>query len=291
MSQVLSDSEPRDLQTALRSPDWKTAMDVEFLALLRNNTWNLVPPTTDVNVTDSKWVFKIKRHADGSIERYKARLVAKGFKQRYGLDYEETFSPVVKPTTIRLLLSIAVNRGWHLRQLDIQNAFLNGVLEEEVYMRQPPGFQDPHRPHHLCRLVKAIYGLKQAPRAWHTRLSGVLATLGFVPSSADTSLFILQRSNVTVYLLVYVDDMIVISSSVAAADRLVAGLSTDFSVKDLGLLPISWDWRFIVLVHRSCYLSPSMHLSFFVVLACSSVTPLLHPWSLPISSLLLMVRC
>ncbi|XP_071676645.1 uncharacterized protein [Lolium perenne] len=236
MSQVLADAEPRDLQTALRSADWKTAMDVEFAALLRNNTWKLVPPTRGVNVIDSKWVFKIKRHADGSIERYKARLVAKGFKQRYGLDYEETFSPVVKPTTIRLLLSLAVTRGWHLRQLDIQNAFLNGVLEEEVYMRQPPGFQDPDRPHHLCRLVKAIYGLKQAPRAWHTRLSGVLATLGFVPSTADTSLFIFQRSDVTVYLLVYVDDIIVISSSVAAADRLVAGLSTDFSVKDLGTL-------------------------------------------------------
>ena len=167
-------------------------MEQEFQALLKNDTWQLVPPVSGVNIIDSKWVFKVKRHADGSIERYKARLVAKGFKQRYGLDYEDTFSPVIKPTTIRLLLSLAVTRGWFLRQLDVQNAFLHGVLEEEVYMRQPPGFVDPARPNHLCCLFKALYGLKQAPRAWHARLGSVLRALGFIPSIANTSLFLLQ---------------------------------------------------------------------------------------------------
>jgi hypothetical protein len=141
-------------------PHWRAAMDLEIQALCQNGTWQLVSPRPDLNVIDSKWVFKVKQHADGSIERYKARLVAKGFKQWYGLDYEDTFSPVVKPTTIRLLLSHAITRGWSLRQLDVQNAFLHGVLEEEVYMRQPPGFVDPDRPQHLCRLVKALYGLK-----------------------------------------------------------------------------------------------------------------------------------
>jgi hypothetical protein len=157
-------------------------------------------------------------------------LVAKGFKQRYGIDYEATFSPVVKPT----ILSLVVTRGWSLRQLDVQNAFLHGVLEEEVYMRQPPGFVDPSCPQHLCLLEKALYGLKQAPRAWHARLGSVLRTHGFVPSIADTSLFLLQRPQLTMYLLVYVDDIIFISSSEFATARLVTALG--FAVKDLGKL-------------------------------------------------------
>ncbi|KAK1660706.1 hypothetical protein QYE76_048865 [Lolium multiflorum] len=212
------------------------AMELEYQALLKNDTWTLVPPKPGVNIIDCKWVFKVKKHADGSIERYKARLVAKGFKQRYGLDYEDTFSPVVKPTTIRVLLSLAVTRGWSLRQLDVQNAFLHGVLDEDVYMRQPPGFADPDRPAHLCHLIKALYGLKQAPRAWHARLGTALRGLGFLPSTADTSLFLLQRPQVTMYILVYVDDIILVSSSVTAADRLVSSLRTAFAVKDLGKL-------------------------------------------------------
>ena len=229
-------TEPRHFRAALGIPHWRAAMEQEIHALQRNNTWRLVPPPSGVNIIDSKWVFKVKKHADGSIERYKARLVAKGFKQRYGIDYEDTFSPIIKPTTIRVLLSLAVTRGWSLRQLDVQNAFLHGVLEEEVYMRQPPGFVDPAQPHHLCRLVKALYGLKQAPRAWHARLGAALRAHGFVPSTADTSLFILQRPEVTMYILVYVDDIILVSSSAAATDRLVSSLGAEFAVKDLGRL-------------------------------------------------------
>ncbi|XP_071681644.1 uncharacterized protein [Lolium perenne] len=229
-------SEPTSHHDAMRIPHWREAMETEYQALLRNETRRLVPPRPGINVIDSKWVFKIKRHSDGSIERYKARLVAKGFKQRYGLDYEDTFSPVIKPTTIRLLLSLAVSRSWHLRQLDVQNAFLHGVLEEEVYMHQPPGFVDSAHPQHLCRLVKALYGLKQAPRAWHARLGSVLRDHGFVPSSADTSLFMLRRPDITMYLLVYVDDIIVVSSSPSAVGRLVHGLQSAFAVKDLGSL-------------------------------------------------------
>ena len=238
LSQAVADptAEPRHYTAAMQVPHWRRAMEQEYQALLQNKTWTLVPSKPAVNIIDCKWVFKVKKHADGSIERYKARLVAKGFKQRYGLDYEDTFSPVVKPTTIRILLSLAVTRGWSLRQLDVQNAFLHGVLEEEVYMRQPPGFVDPARPAHLCRLVKALYGLKQAPRAWHARLAAALRAHGFIPSTADTSLFLFQRPQVTMYLLVYVDDIILVSSSVAAADRLVLSLGKAFAVKDLGKL-------------------------------------------------------
>jgi histone deacetylase 1/2 len=211
-------------------------MEMEFNALQANQTWRLVHPVPGANIIDSKWVFKVKQKSDGSIERYKARLVAKGFKQRYGLDYEDTFSPVVKPTTIRLLLSMALTHGWCLRQLDIQNAFLHGILEEEVYMRQPPGFEDPSQPTHLCRLDKALYGLKQAPRAWHSRLCSVLGGLGFKSSTADTSLFILRRPDITLYLLVYVDDIIVVSSSPAAIDWLIQQMRSSFALKDLGQL-------------------------------------------------------
>ena len=139
--------EPRNYEAAMSIPHWRAAMEQEYHTLMHNETWTLVPPPPRVNIIDSKWVFKVKRHADGSIERYKARLVAREFKQRRGLDYEDTFNPVVKPTTIRLLLSLAVSRGWTLRQLDVENAFLHGLLEEEVYMRQPPGFVDPAQPH------------------------------------------------------------------------------------------------------------------------------------------------
>lgn len=134
-----------------------------------------MPPRRGINLIDRRWVFKIKRRADGSIERYKARLVAKGFKQRFGVDYLDTYSPVVKPTTVRVLLSLAVSKGWTLHQIDIQNAFLHGDLKEEVYMSQPPGFQDTKAPPgYICKLDKALYGLKQAPRAWHSKLTNKL---------------------------------------------------------------------------------------------------------------------
>lgn len=117
----------------------------------------LVPPHPSLNLVGCKWVFQIKRHPDGTIERYKARLVAKGFHQRPGIDYNETFNPVIKPTTVRVIISLALSRGWSFRQLDVNNAFLHGQLEEEVYTAQPPGFKDLQQPTHVCRLKKALY--------------------------------------------------------------------------------------------------------------------------------------
>uniref|UniRef100_A0A2N9F027 Reverse transcriptase Ty1/copia-type domain-containing protein n=1 Tax=Fagus sylvatica TaxID=28930 RepID=A0A2N9F027_FAGSY len=203
-------TEPTCYSTAVKIPEWRTAMNLEFDALLKNKTWSLVPQSQARNLVGCKWVFRIKRKADGSIERYKARLVAKGFHQQPGIDYGETFSPVIKPTTVRTVLSIAISAGWSIRQIDIHNAFLHGTLSEDVFMSQPPGFNHPQFPSHVCKLQKAIYGLKQAPRAWMLHL--------------------------TMYVLIYVDDIIITCSKATAIDDLLHQLSSDFVVKDLGKL-------------------------------------------------------
>ncbi|KAJ1700906.1 hypothetical protein LUZ63_000685 [Rhynchospora breviuscula] len=177
--------------------EWRQAMAKEIDALATNNTWTLVPPPTHRLVIGCKWVFKIKRKSDGTIDRYKARLVAKGFHQQEGIDYFDTFSPVVRPTTIRVILSIATSQHWSIRQLDVNNAFLHGDLTERVYMSQPPGFQDKMRPNHVCLLSKSLYGLKQSPRAWFYKLSTTLVTLGFHESHYDPSLFIAHQDGHT----------------------------------------------------------------------------------------------
>ncbi|KAM0000492.1 putative RNA-directed DNA polymerase [Helianthus debilis subsp. tardiflorus] len=211
-------------------------MSEEYKALMKNGTWTLVPQVSNVNVVDCKWVYKLKRDQHGAIKRYKARLVAKGFNQQPGIDYHETFSPVVKATTIRVVLSLAVTCGWSLRQLDVQNAFLHGDLNETVYLRQPPGFVDPARPNHLCLLHKSLYGLKQAPRAWFQRLSRALQHLGFHGSKTDPSLFIYSSAGTLLYMLVYVDDIILTGNNPTAMDSVVKSLSSTFAIQDMGTL-------------------------------------------------------
>jgi hypothetical protein len=155
-----------------------------------------------VNIIDCKWVYKVKRKSYDTVDWYKARLVAKSFKQRYVVDYEDSFSLVIKPATIRLVLSVALSWGWSLRQLDVHNAFLHGVLEEEVYIRHLPGYESKGAPHHICKLDKAIYGLNQAPCAWFSRLSEKLRSLWFTTSKADSSLFSIQIDH-SLYLFLY----------------------------------------------------------------------------------------
>jgi hypothetical protein len=162
--------------------------------------------------------------------------VAKGFKQRYKIDYEDTFSHVVKIATIIIILSIVVSKNWCLRQLDVQNAFLHDVLEEDVFMKQPPRFEDPSYPQHVCKLNKALYGLKQVPRAWYSKLSAKLVKLGFMISKANTSLFIYNKAGVIIYLLLCVDDIVVTSSSHDVVTTLLQDLKSDFALKDLGEL-------------------------------------------------------
>jgi hypothetical protein len=209
-------------------------MDLEYNALMNNNTWKLVPYQQGKNIIDCKWVYKIKRNADGSIDRYKCHLVAKGFKQRYGIHYEDTFSTVVKVATIRLILSIAISNGCSLRQLDIQNVFLHG--EEAVYMRQPPGYEHKALPHHIYKLDKVLYWLKQAPRAWYSRLSMKLIDLDFQSSKVDTSLFFYRKGDVCIFVLIYVDNIIVASSTQQATTTLLKDLKADIALKDLGEL-------------------------------------------------------
>ncbi|KAJ0806767.1 putative RNA-directed DNA polymerase [Helianthus annuus] len=235
-STTVSDGEPTSFTIANKSPQWRSAMAEEYAALIRNGTWSLVPPVSNANVVDCKWVYKIKRDQTGAIQRYKARLVAKGFNQQPGVDYHETFSPVVKSTTIRTVLSLAVTRKWALRQLDVQNAFLHGDLKETVYLRQPPGFIDPHKPDHVCLLHKSLYGLKQAPRAWFHRLSEALHSLGFKGSKTDPSLFIYSAKGTILYMLVYVDDIILTGNNPSAIDRVIHSLSQTFAIQDLGSL-------------------------------------------------------
>jgi hypothetical protein len=211
-------------------------MEEEYAALLANQTWDLVPPPPGGNVVTGKWIWTHKRRADGTLDRYKARWVLRGFTQRPGVDYDETFSPVVKPATVRTVLSLALSRAWPVHQLDVKNAFLHGTLTETVYCSQPAGFVDPARPDMVCRLNKSLYGLKQAPRAWYSRFATFLVTLGFTEAKSDTSLFVYRHGDEMAYLLLYVDDIVLTASSQHLLQRIITSLQQEFAMKDLGVL-------------------------------------------------------
>ena len=201
-------------------------MEQEYQALKKNHTWDLVPLPSNRKAVDCKWVFRVKENADGSINKYKARLVSKGFQQVHGFDFHETFSLVVKSVTVRLILTLALTNGWDLFQLDVNNAFLNGILDETVYMVQPPSFDDSNK-HLVCKLNKALYGLKQVPRQWFDCLKSTLLKFGFTASTCDPSLFVYKQQQYTVFLLVYVDD-ITITGNVLLRILLSFHLSTSF---------------------------------------------------------------
>ena len=167
---VAFSAEPTCYTSAMKDPKWCVAMNLVFDALLKNQAWDLVPSHLAWNIIGCKWVFQIKRHADGSIERYKVRPMPKGFHQVPGVDCGETFNLVIIPTTVHTVLSLAVSKGWVLHQFDVQNAFLHGHLYEDVYMSQPSGFSHPQFLDHVCKLKKALYGLKQSSRAWFSCL-------------------------------------------------------------------------------------------------------------------------
>jgi hypothetical protein len=207
-------------------------MAEEYQALIDNGTWRLVPRPPGANVVSGKWIFKHKYHSDGTLARHKARWVVRDFSQQHGIDYDETFSPVVKHPTIRTVLSIAASRSWPIRQLDVKNAFLHGHLEEIVYCQQPPDFVDHAAPDHVCLLQRSLYGLKQAPRAWYQRFATYIRQLGFTASSSDVSLY--KEGESLAYLLLYVDDIILTASSTDLLQRFITLLHSEFAMTDLG---------------------------------------------------------
>lgn len=228
---------PRTIQEALIDPDWKKAVQDEINALVKNGTWTVTKLPTGKKPVGCKWIFTIKHKADGSIDRFKARLVAKGFTQSYGIDYQETFAPVAKLNTIRVLFSLAANRDWPLHQLDVKNAFLNGDLEEEVYMDIPPGFENSSNQNKACRLKKSLYGLKQSPRAWFGKFTKSIIQNGYTQCQADHTLFVKLSSDKRIaILIVYVDDIILTGNYKEELARLKSFLSEEFEIKDLGYL-------------------------------------------------------
>lgn len=227
--------EPTTMEEALSSCDahlWKIAMDDEMKSLMENKTWTLEKTPSGVEPIPVKWTYKLKRDANGNIERYKARLVAKGYKQREGIDYNEVYAPVSKQTTLRVLLAEVAAQDLDLHQMDIKTAFLNGDLEEDIYMVQPPGYEQGGV-NISCHLKKSLYGLKQAPRAWFTKLKFELEEKGLRSSEADPALFILIKENTKTFVLVYVDD-ILIAGTKDNIQEVKQILKDKFDVKDLG---------------------------------------------------------
>lgn len=225
---------PTSVPKALADPAWYDAMAAEFKALQDNNTWILVPNTGDQKLISCKWVFRVKTKADGSLDKLKARLVARGFEQLAGVDFMETFSPVVKFSTIRLVFTLAAVRHWNIQQIDVNNAFLNGDLQETIYMVQPRGFEDIEHPSHVCKLTRSLYGLKQAPRAWYDKLKSFLISLGFKRSTSDFSLFHQTNGGQILLVLVYVDDILITGDDGVAVASLIQTLNAQFALKVLG---------------------------------------------------------
>ncbi|XP_020261941.1 uncharacterized protein LOC109837959 [Asparagus officinalis] len=211
-------------------------MHEELGALEKNRTWELIKLPEGKRAVGCKWVFTVKQNPDGQVKRYKARLVAKGYSQTYGIDYDETFAPVAKMSTIRTLISLAVNGGWKLHQLDVKNAFLHGDLVEEVYMEIPLGFGTDQTVGKVCRLKKSLYGLKQSPRAWFDRFRKAMIGMGYQQINADHTVFFRRSESHITMLTVYVNDMIITGDDEKEIAQLKVRLGKEFEVKDLGLL-------------------------------------------------------
>ena len=233
----LSMTTPVTYKQAVSSPDaqlWLQAIEAEHNSLINNGTWTLVDLPSGRKPIGAKWVFKVKTDANGNVDKYKARLVAKGYSQVDGIDYSETFAPVVKMTSIRLLLAIAAAYDMELHQMDVDAAFLNGFLDEDIYMVQPEGFVDSNSPNKVCKLIKSIYGLKQAGRVWYETIAQHLMANSFTRCASDSCIFYSHEGANKVIIAVYVDDLIIAASNLELCFQTKKLLSDRFSIKDLG---------------------------------------------------------
>ena len=232
--------EPASFTQAKRFDEWIKAMNEELIALESTDTWKIVSLPPGKHAIGCKWVYKVKLNADGTLQRYKARLVAKGYTQQEGVDFVDTFSPVAKMTTVKTLLAVSAAKNWSLTQLDISNAFLNGDLHEEIYMKLPPGYTPKQGeslpPNAVCKLQKSLYGLKQACRQWFLKFSSTLISMGFAKSQTDHTLFIKNFGGKYVAVLVYVDDIVIASNDDNEVEQLKANLREVFKLRDLGSL-------------------------------------------------------
>jgi hypothetical protein len=231
----LLDEEPTTFEEVVKKEQWKEAMAEEHQSIMRNEVWEIVPRPKEKSVVTSKWVYKIKHAADGRMDKYKARFMARGLSQKEGEDYDETFASVARYTSIRTIISLVASMGWNLHQMDIKTTFLNGAIEEEVYIEQPQGFEVHSRDTHVCILKKALYGLKQAPRAWYARMDSYLTRLGFSKSHADPNLYYKVVNNAPVILLLYVDDLF-ITGEESLIIKCKKDLASEFDMKYLGLM-------------------------------------------------------
>ena len=232
---IAAGADPRTFKQAMSCPDayrWREAAVEEVNTLMANGTWEIVDLPPGKKAIGSGWVFKVKRNADGSVERYKGRVVAKGCSQRPGVDFKDLFSPTPRPPAIRLVLALAGMLGHHLRSVDISNAFTNGDLEEEIYMLQPEGFHEGG-PNKVCRLKKSLYGLKQAARQWNKKLHSVLTGLGYKRLDSDRSLYLYVKGELRITVPVYIDDITLSCPDPVLIDRAVEELSKHFKLRDL----------------------------------------------------------
>nr|GEU62915.1 ribonuclease H-like domain-containing protein [Tanacetum cinerariifolium] len=227
--------ETKNFHEATKDPHWIEAMNNKMNALYKNDTWEITDLLIGRKAIGGKWVYKIKYKSNGDIDRYKARYVAKGFNQKEGIDFDETFSPVVKIVTVRCVINLAVQNNWSICQLDVNNAFLYGDLDETVYMTLPEGYFNPGD-NRVCRLKKSLYGLKQAPKQWNAKLTQPLVEHGFNQSKSDYSLFTKSLNGKFIALLIYVDDIIITGNNSSEIEKLKAFLNTKFMIKDLGRL-------------------------------------------------------